>query len=146
MRLKDTTMEVDEIMPWVCLLNGKTPALKMVQGLSLPSLEKKAELVLCRWHQHVLRGEHVVGPGGDDPDGHLELLLPAVETVDDVEPLARVQVIHRVPAVGEEGLVVMLDVDLAPPYVVGGYLLEHDPLITGTKKCVSWNPFFRTWI
>ena len=33
-------MEVDEIMPWVCLLNGKTPALKMTKGLSLPLLEK----------------------------------------------------------------------------------------------------------
>ena len=78
-------MEVDGVMPWVCLLNGKTPALKMTKGLSLPLLEKKAELVLCCWHQHVLREERVAGPGGDARP-HLELLLPAAKTVDDVDP------------------------------------------------------------
>ena len=80
-------MEVDEVMPWVCLLNGKTPALKTIQGLSSPLLEKRgAELVLCCWPQHGLREERVVGPGGDDSDGHLELLLPTATAVDDVDP------------------------------------------------------------
>ena len=40
LRLTDTPMEVDGVMPRVCLLNGKNPALKMTKGLSLPLLEK----------------------------------------------------------------------------------------------------------
>ena len=49
------------------------------------------------------------------------------ETVDDAEPLARVHVIHCVHVVGKEGLLIQLDVDLVPPYVVGGHLFEHGP-------------------
>ena len=40
LRLTDTPMEIDGVMPRACLLNGKTPALKMTKGLSLPLLDK----------------------------------------------------------------------------------------------------------
>mmetsp|Transcript_58419 Transcript_58419/g.153834 ORF Transcript_58419/g.153834 Transcript_58419/m.153834 type:complete len:661 (+) Transcript_58419:301-2283(+) len=80
-------------------------------------------------HQHVLHEEGVVRAGRDDAHRDAVVLVPATPAVDDVEALPRVQVVDSPLPVREEGLVLQLDVDLAPPDVVGGSLLEHDALV-----------------
>mmetsp|Transcript_101182 Transcript_101182/g.283640 ORF Transcript_101182/g.283640 Transcript_101182/m.283640 type:complete len:405 (+) Transcript_101182:370-1584(+) len=92
-------------------------------------LEARLQLLLRRRHEHILHEKGVVRAGSDHPHGNPVLLVPAAIPVDDVEPLASVQVVDSTLAVGQEGLVVELDVDLPPPDVVSGGFLKDDALV-----------------
>mmetsp|Transcript_61821 Transcript_61821/g.191515 ORF Transcript_61821/g.191515 Transcript_61821/m.191515 type:complete len:276 (-) Transcript_61821:180-1007(-) len=87
------------------------------------------QLRFGRRHKHVLHEQRVVGTGGNHPDRHTVVLVPTTKTVHDVELLLQVQVVHRTLAVRQEGLVLQLHVDLAPPDVICGGLLEDDALV-----------------
>jgi hypothetical protein len=55
--------------------------------------------------------------------------IPAGEAVDAVEVRPGVEVVDRALAVDLEGVVVELDVDVAPPDVAGRARLVDDPLV-----------------
>mmetsp|Transcript_29804 Transcript_29804/g.93932 ORF Transcript_29804/g.93932 Transcript_29804/m.93932 type:complete len:205 (-) Transcript_29804:151-765(-) len=84
-----------------------------------------------RRHEHVLHEERVVGAGGDHPDRHAVPLVPATETIDNVQLLLQVQKVHGALAVGQEGLVPELHVHLAPPDVIRRGFLEDNALVQG---------------
>mmetsp|Transcript_83650 Transcript_83650/g.269599 ORF Transcript_83650/g.269599 Transcript_83650/m.269599 type:complete len:474 (+) Transcript_83650:729-2150(+) len=98
------------------------------EGLHLARLEV-CELLLSGRHQHVLHEERMVGTGGDHADRYSVVLVPTAIAVHDVQALARVQVVDRPFSVGQEGLVLELDIHLAPPHVIGRRLLENDALV-----------------
>jgi hypothetical protein len=89
------------------------------------------ELGHRRADQHVVHEQRVVRAGAHDADLEPVGGIPAGEAVDDVQPLAGVQVVDRPLAVDREALRVELDVDVAPPHVVANLGLVDDALVGG---------------
>jgi hypothetical protein len=77
--------------------------------------------------------QRVVRVQADDADLDLVLGVPAGEAVDDVELVARVEEVDRALPVDEEGLVGQLDVDVAPPDVLGRRLASTMRLSFGER-------------
>jgi hypothetical protein len=66
-------------------------------------------------------------------DAHLDAILgiPPRETVEAVDPLARVQVIARPLAIDGEGVRIERDIDAAPPDVLLRVVMLYHPLVLG---------------
>mmetsp|Transcript_13491 Transcript_13491/g.24393 ORF Transcript_13491/g.24393 Transcript_13491/m.24393 type:complete len:249 (+) Transcript_13491:318-1064(+) len=88
------------------------------------------------WHQHVLHEERMVGTRSDHSNRDAVLLLPATKTINDVQLLLQVQVIHGTLTVCHEGLDVKLHVYLAPPDIVIGSLLDDNTFIKRRPSCL----------
>mmetsp|Transcript_25264 Transcript_25264/g.80298 ORF Transcript_25264/g.80298 Transcript_25264/m.80298 type:complete len:292 (+) Transcript_25264:457-1332(+) len=101
------------------------------EGLVRTGLLKEVHLVLLRRHKHILHEECVVGARRYHADGNAVVLVPAPKTINHIEPLLQVQVIHSALAIRQEGRVLQLHVHLAPPDVVRGRLLEDYALVQG---------------
>mmetsp|Transcript_25265 Transcript_25265/g.80303 ORF Transcript_25265/g.80303 Transcript_25265/m.80303 type:complete len:275 (+) Transcript_25265:457-1281(+) len=101
------------------------------EGLVRAGLLEEVHLVLLRRHKHILHEECVVGARRYHADGNAVVLVPAPKTINHIEPLLQVQVIHSALTIRQKGRVLQFHVHLAPPNVVRGRLLEDYALVQG---------------
>jgi len=71
--------------------------------------------IVCRADEHRVHEEGVIRQRADDADLHAILRIPSGETIDAIEPLARVEVIDSALAVDFENVLVARDVHGPPP-------------------------------
>ena len=76
------------------------------------------EFLACRADEHRVHEERVIWPRADDADLDAILRIPSRETVETVEPLARVEVIERALAVDFKRVLVERDVHRPPPDIL----------------------------
>jgi hypothetical protein len=79
----------------------------------------------------IVHEEGVVGTRSDDADLDAVLGVPSGETVENVDVVARIEVVDRPLAVDLERVLVHLDVDSSPPDIVLRGLLVDDTLVLG---------------
>ena len=79
--------------------------------------------------KHVVHEQRVIGASTDDTNLQAVLRIPTSETIEDINSLARVEVIDRALAVDEKDMFIEFEIDRPPPDFRLAVGMVDDPLI-----------------
>jgi len=79
----------------------------------------------------------VIGSSTNDPDLETVIGVPTGKTVENIKLFTSVEIVYRSFKVDVVSVLIKLDIDIAPPDIVGRLGLIHDPLVFGTPTGLS---------